>query len=147
MPEPNHPLKAEGLKGEVFTMFNKTADDAIRVEGYLIDENGQPRSFQRTDLVREDHCCSQMYDQALGNDYLVYNSVERYWAILTRASWVGSLSYCPYCGVELPEGLSDQLYDALLSEVGADKVDEAFDNRKKRPPEYQSDEWWKKRGL
>jgi hypothetical protein len=47
--------------------------------------------------------------------------------------------YCPFCGKKLPKNLTDEHFDAIRDENG--KPLEPI------PEEFQTDEWWKKRGL
>ena len=60
------------------------------------------------------------------------------------------INYCPWCGKKLPAPLLDQLEEILWNEC-----DEGFEVYKhfqddpnwNFPKEFQTDEWWKKRGL
>ena len=49
------------------------------------------------------------------------------------------LNYCPFCGAKLPKELSDEHFEAIHDENG--KLLDPI------PPEFDTDEWWKKRGL
>jgi hypothetical protein len=55
----------------------------------------------------------------------------------TENQWI--LVYCPFCGKKLPKDLIDEHFDAIRDETGKplDPI----------PEEFNSDEWWKKRGL
>ncbi|MDR3223979.1 MAG: hypothetical protein LBT03_00095 [Holosporales bacterium] len=53
------------------------------------------------------------------------------------------LAYCPFCGAKFPERLGDKLTEILQKEYGLG----SWKDYKKTPPEFQTDEWWKKRGL
>lgn len=59
------------------------------------------------------------------------------------------IKYCPFCGTELPQNLIDERWDTILEELGVDYLTEDDGNppKKELPPEFQTDEWWKKRGL
>jgi hypothetical protein len=56
------------------------------------------------------------------------------------------ISYCPRCGKAFPQELSEQWYDTLEQELGITGFIDA-QKRKNLPQEFQTDEWWKKRGL
>jgi hypothetical protein len=54
------------------------------------------------------------------------------------------ISYCPFCGSKLPELLIFDYDDALEEAVGKEFCDI---KEEEIPKEFQTDEWWKKRGL
>ena len=61
-----------------------------------------------------------------------------------------TLRYCPWCGKKLPEQLDP--WDTIMNEYGSDYVKYPGDQGyKELSPEqmleFQTDEWWKKRGL
>ena len=61
--------------------------------------------------------------------------------------WVGySIDFCPYCGAKLPADLVHERMQILEKEYG---IDDLYyeDQRKRMPQEFETDEWWKKRGL
>ncbi|MDR0695639.1 MAG: hypothetical protein LBF56_02620 [Holosporales bacterium] len=60
-----------------------------------------------------------------------------------------SIHFCPFCGKAFPEELEDKWVETLMNELGIiRKENEPYEEFKKRvPPEFQSDEWWRKRGL
>ena len=51
--------------------------------------------------------------------------------------WI--LNYCPFCGKKFPDNLMDAYYYAIRDDTG--KVLDPL------PKEFETDEWWKKRGL
>jgi hypothetical protein len=55
------------------------------------------------------------------------------------------LYYCPWCGTKLPEDLDGVWSKTLREEYNIH--DPIFDDANKVPPEFKTDEWWKKRGL
>ena len=55
------------------------------------------------------------------------------------------IHYCPWCGSKLAKELSDEWLYVLEQEYGI--KDPQGNDRKKVPPEFKTDEWWKKRGL
>jgi hypothetical protein len=61
---------------------------------------------------------------------------------------VKPIFHCPYCGAKLPEHLDPA--DVVLTELGPDYFeDDENPSRKIKPwpTEFQTDEWWKTRGL
>jgi hypothetical protein len=57
--------------------------------------------------------------------------------------------YCPFCGSKLPDDLEEEYWEAIINEAGPEfyPTHENYDPNKHLPPEFQTDEWWKKRGL
>jgi hypothetical protein len=84
---------------------------------------------------KKDERCSIWYDPQL-RDY----------TIPLDGSSMDPIWYCPWCGKKLPESLDREWEDVIAKELGEEyvgypiKVDEL-------PPEFHTDEWWKKRGL
>ena len=59
-----------------------------------------------------------------------------------------TVEYCPYCGSRFPRSLWDDWYSILDEEYNLTWGDEPLEEfLPKVPPEFRSDEWWKKRGL
>lgn len=56
---------------------------------------------------------------------------------------VECIDYCPFCGASLPGRLDFKLTEILKSEYGLT----SWRDFEKAPSEFQTDEWWKKRGL
>jgi hypothetical protein len=50
------------------------------------------------------------------------------------------IKFCPWCGAKLPESKGDLRVETLES-LGYSPFDEDI------PEEFETDEWWKKRGL
>lgn len=57
------------------------------------------------------------------------------------------MRYCFWCGSKLPKDLSEEWEYILKKEYGLEKPGRLPPNTKKIPPEFKTDEWWKKRGL
>jgi hypothetical protein len=78
------------------------------------------------------------------SDNLIYynNKIDEYGLIIHDggSSYV-CISYCPFCGTELPESKRDMWFDTL-EKLGYDSP-----LSQELPPEFQTDEWWRKRGL
>jgi len=53
--------------------------------------------------------------------------------------------YFPFCGTKLPFDLADKWYEVLEKEYGI--TDPSVNDYNKVPPEFRTDEWWKKREL
>jgi hypothetical protein len=60
-----------------------------------------------------------------------------------------SIHFCPFCGEKFPTELGDKWDEVLRKELGEYQArEESFDDFLRRlPPEFQTDEWWRKRGL
>lgn len=56
------------------------------------------------------------------------------------------ISHCPRCGSTLPSSLTDEWHIFIEKKFGiTGYVDQEILNT--LPPEFRTDEWWKKRGL
>jgi hypothetical protein len=56
------------------------------------------------------------------------------------------IMYCPWCSKKLPERLRDKWFETLEKEYNLD--DPCREEQEKWiPKEFETDEWWKKRGL
>ena len=83
------------------------------------------------------------YDEARREySILVYGELDNYYGQI--------ISYCPWCGAKLPERLDPE--DYIVKEYGEDYI--GYTDRpeyKPLPPEvrkeFDTDLWWKKRGL
>ena len=93
------------------------------------------------------HCCKEMTFFLEENKVAVnYSIKDREYSINLRNSHaIQLIKYCPWCGATLPKQLSDEWFDILEKEYGI--VDPSDKEREKVPAEFQTDEWWKKRGL
>ena len=117
-------------------------------------------------ISNKEICCKIMkieldrwYTQKLYCDGLLsaciwYDEPTRAYFILVRHkpdAFLGRLiKYCPFCGTKLPETLDPDEY--ILKEYGEDYIRSSSDPQYKALPEkvrkeFDSDEWWKKRGL
>jgi hypothetical protein len=81
-----------------------------------------------------------MYDPVL-RGYGYYIDVA-----LPEIQYIG---FCPFCGKGLPEMLENEFLDTIYEELGQEFLpkDWTTESREHLPPEFQTDEWWKKRGL
>ena len=90
------------------------------------------------------HCCISMDFQIKDiNGIMMYRSYRRQYAVTVGISILQDISHCPWCGVKLPIDLSDIFFEEI-DKLGIEI--EVFDI-KAVPDEFQSEEWWRKRGL
>jgi hypothetical protein len=70
---------------------------------------------------------------------------DGYWVEGNKAEYCDfePINYCQSCGAKLPEKLDQKLTEILQKEYGLN----SWKDYRKAPPEFQTDEWWKKRGL
>lgn len=54
---------------------------------------------------------------------------------------------CPCCGKELPKSLASLWFKIVTTEFGVTDISNQKQLAKKLPPEFLTEEWWKKRGL
>lgn len=107
-----------------------------------------------------EHCCGAMnkYLDPETNDNCELLSYEpdtrSYYFTLHEDGKISfvilSLLYCPWCGTKLPEDLGEKMEEILEKEYGITEKDcnaQGWDDEKDLPKEFQTDEWWKKRGL
>jgi hypothetical protein len=97
----------------------------------------------------EGKCCNNMaYYIEEKNELLYYDSSIRYHALILHNDSYGShqqIWYCPWCGTKLAKDLNEEWGEILENEYGI--TDPMLDDKNKVPPEFWTDEWWKKRGL
>jgi hypothetical protein len=95
------------------------------------------------------HCCFDL-DSILSPDEVApynvkYNSRYReYYLKSLEGPYIRTIDYCPWCGAELLKSLRDVWYDVMDTlNINPNNPTE----KKQIPEEFQTDEWWKKRGL
>jgi hypothetical protein len=56
------------------------------------------------------------------------------------------INYCPWCNKKLPDSLRNEWWNILTTEY---QLDDPYDLEQEKliPEEFNSDDWWKKRGL
>lgn len=119
-------------------------------------------------ITREEVCCEQMWTEMesvrkkeLNEDGAIaaciwYNERLRKYLLLFSKQpddffhfYGYPIEYCPFCGKKLPKSLYPE--GTLYKEYGEDYLDLYCDKDKRLPPEirreFDTDEWWKKRGL
>lgn len=85
------------------------------------------------------HCCEDMRKHLRDGDVaVVYLPKFREYGIriLDGGSSIQVISYCPWCGRQLPTSLREQWFKAI-DDLGLDTVSNEL------PEEFESDAWWK----
>lgn len=104
-----------------------------------------------------DFCCSFMAanitleSNEVCGQVIIYDPSSRMYSIkaIKKRNTISPIKYCPYCGKKLPDELGDIWIKTIKSEFNKDyfcKTDEEW-FKNELPKEFQTDEWWKKRGL
>ena len=95
------------------------------------------------------HCCPIMQD-AFDDQrvYIGYVPKYREYFINMRNEPIIAylITYCPWCSKKLPKSLRKKWFNTLKSEHNLDDP-WGKEQEKLIPKEFNSDEWWKKRGL
>lgn len=111
------------------------------------------------EIAASDFCCDKMNNEykELRNKNLIDHSViyDRRWrtffvyyneeAEQRERELITDIFWCPWCGTKLLKELSDEWWDILEKEYNI--LNPSDDDEDKVPPEFWTDEWWKKRGL
>ena len=96
-------------------------------------------------------CCNNMEAYATEKNSLVdYEPRYRSYSFYVYNHPHGTrqeMWFCPWCGANLPENLSDKWDKILSEEYNLEKPTWLPANSKKIPPEFKTDAWWKSRGL
>ena len=90
-------------------------------------------------------CCHYLEYVLKDHKVASYDPVTRVYSIDLLTGFHKELWYCPWCGTKMPENLDTIWQRTLREEYGL--KDPIFDDADKVPPEFKTDEWWKKRGL
>lgn len=97
------------------------------------------------------HCCLSTHlavdksdPENISPDY--YNPKFRaYYLKAVRGHGAEQIYFCPRCGKKYPKELSEEWFDILEKEY---HINDPLSNyREQAPTEFDTDEWWKKRGL
>ena len=94
-------------------------------------------------------CCNDMGVIISDNRNNVYfDPVFREFYIQTkRKHLILDLVFCPWCGTKFPKSLREDLFNVLETEFKIETNIGRYKKDKHVPPEFKTDEWWKKRGL
>ena len=96
------------------------------------------------------YCCNKMsffVEEEKVDIY--YNPEFRKYSIGMKngTSAVQIIFFCPWCGCKLPESLFDLFFDTTEKISGKKYYELDLEGFVKEHPEFQTDEWWRKRGL
>jgi hypothetical protein len=106
-------------------------------------------------ILTQNHCCEVMESiLERGSSALVYHANVRSYEIREIIRYRKKISigasngirYCPWCSSKLPKSLEDEWEDELRKTLGIERALEP-EEYNLIPAEFQTDEWWKKRGL
>jgi hypothetical protein len=120
--------------------------------GYLDIINGYgAENYEPITTTIDNCCCDSMFNllDKNGHDsfrsYINYFPIVRTYVIYNKKELSDfiPMDYCPFCGIKFPKRLDEELTEILKSEYGLN----SWKDYKKAPPEFHTDEWWKKRGL
>ena len=103
-----------------------------------------------------DFCCSRMAanitleENRQKMQVVLYHPEIRVFSlpVIGEKNAFSPIKYCPYCGKKLPKDLQHEWSQVIDEKFGKDFLKSAYcKERKLLPKEFQTDEWWKKRGL
>lgn len=112
-----------------------------------------------SDIEKEckEQCCCGALLSSVGRGEFAYDSVLRYFACYIKGREYEEtgepakqiLGYCPFCGTKLLS-LWSKYSEVIEDELGENAIPESIwlpEDRKHLPREFQTSEWWVKRGL
>ena len=104
----------------------------------------------------KEQCCCGALLSSVGRGEFIYDPVLNCFACYIKGQEYEEnrelseqvLTYCPFCGAELPY-LGQKYDEVIAAELGEEAVPKSWfpEDRKHLPKEFQTSEWWKKRGL
>ncbi len=103
-----------------------------------------------SEIKDKKYCCDTMeFHLTTESEKLVeYELMNREYSLIVAKSAYGThqpILFCPWCGHKFPKSLCREWEELVLKEFGITEYD--YWNEDKIPPEFKTDEWWKKRGL
>ncbi len=118
---------------------NLTESSILWNEDRLFDRNQHKFSICKT----LSYYIDGGYDDGMTS--LIHIPNIRTYAVLNKKEYGGwtAMDYCPFCGAKFPERLDKKLTEILQNEYGLT----SWRDYKQAPHEFDTDEWWKKRGL
>lgn len=95
-------------------------------------------------------CCFALDSMINEGDDPLYNvkydpKTREYFLKSLKGPYICSFEYCPWCGYHFSKNLSNEWFDIIRKEYDLEPW--RPDEYDKIPPEFLTDEWWKKRGL
>lgn len=84
------------------------------------------------------HCCREMESHILSGDVKIkYNSKFREYGIPVKdgGSAVQNISFCPWCGKQLPSSLRDKWFE-VIDGLGLEPGDPEITEK------YKTESWW-----
>lgn len=103
-------------------------------------------------MARKQHCCELM-ELFLHKEHipLYYSPILREYVIdkvdIAESKEIEqNIFYCPWCAGKLPVSLRREFFNILEEEYDIEPHVDILKNEN-LPEEFQSDAWWKKRGL
>jgi hypothetical protein len=86
------------------------------------------------------------------NKLIVYDAPMRCYGIIDTEApkrIYQPIDYCPFCGTKFPKDVRNEYWQTIVEEVGPEyyPTDKNYDPQRLPPPEFRTDEWWRKRGL
>jgi hypothetical protein len=96
---------------------------------------------------KEEYCCEIMENNFIekGSKSIEYHPVTRCYSVELENGYSRPIQFCPWCGKKFPKRLGKEWDKVVEKEFGI--TNHHYDHRDKLPPEFETDEWWKKRGL
>lgn len=96
--------------------------------------------------IKTKHCC-QLMEKFVDDPRveIYYYPSDRGYYIITSSGSLQLICNCPFCGKTLPRNLIDEREKVIKKELKIDPYD--LEQEKLIPEEFNSDKWWKKRGL
>lgn len=92
-------------------------------------------------------CCEKIEYSINNNKIIEYDNLMRDYAINVSKQSCMTINFCPWCGVDLPKPLNEEYFKFLRKDYNIRCEDADLTNFTNIPEEFQTDEWWKKRGL
>ena len=90
-------------------------------------------------------CCDHMKYVLEEYKIIEFDMVARCFSVDLLVGMRKKLWFCPWCGTKFSKDLGNEWMKVLREEYNI--KDPIFDDADKVPPEFRTDEWWKKRGL
>jgi hypothetical protein len=118
----------------------------IYLKRIIIDRGYNPDDFCCLDMADKlTFVCDDHPKPGSCHDYvIIYLSQYREYCIRIENNIHQKINCCPWCGVRLPDNLTEKFFSELSLFLNKDASLLDSDDF---PPEFKSDEWWKKRGL